>query len=731
MMTRNLSSFLLYSTGFLLLWEWLRPIEQLTHTDQIEVFIVFLLFSFLASFLHMKRIWRTSIKIVFILLTIYFFYYGDEFFHFRWLKDLVLDLIENSKLLFGRHWIEFSDEFRTLLFFILLWLMVYLIHYWLIKRRQIFMFFLMTLIYITVLDTFTPYSAKTAIVRTIVCGFIVMGILTFNRIISMENMNKQPSFPRKWILSLAAMLTISIVAGFALPKAAPIWPDPVPYLQAATNRDSANGITNTLGYRSNDSRLGGPFIGNDKVVFQAEAEGSHYWKIETRDMYTGKGWITLGDRLIPFGEDETFPIDPIPNTIEKTEVTASLSLYIDYPFLLYPAGIKEVSSTKDFTFKFDTAKDKIYTFNEQNDPDTLSRYTVSYDIPRYKASDLVMSTEMTGPEPWKESYSIRYTQLPESLPPRIQSLAEQITAGKTNWFDKAKAIEGYFSNSEFTYDQKNIPYPGSNEDYVDQFLFTTKRGYCDNFSTSMVVMLRTLGIPSRWVKGFTGGDFVRYSDNSSNKQLYEITNNNAHSWVEVFFPNQGWVPFEPTKGFENNTDISYTSNAASSNSQTASSPPEEEKPKKPLEEAKKNPSSNDAVNGNVNWIKIKGFIQNNWIKIVLFFVIIGGAAALLYRIRGKWFPYYLLLRYRYDKKDESMSTAYLLLLKQLDRYGLKRKENQTLRNYAKYVDTFFSTREMTQLTLYYEQWMYHQSLPKGSWFELKELWENLIKKTIA
>ena len=92
------------------------------------------------------------------------------------------------------------------------------------------------------------------------------------------------------------------------------------------------------------------------------------------------------------------------------------------------------------------------------------------------------------------------------------------------------------------------------EDYVDQFLFDTKRGYCDNFSTSMVVMLRSIDIPARWVKGFAPGE---YRLNDEGERVYQITNNEAHSWVEAYIPGIGWMPFEPTIGFSNLTDIDY------------------------------------------------------------------------------------------------------------------------------------------------------------------------------
>src|SRR5690606_34249781 len=101
-----------------------------------------------------------------------------------------------------------------------------------------------------------------------------------------------------------------------------------------------------------------------------------------------------------------------------------------------------------------------------------------------------------------------------------------------NQYEKVRAIEKYFSRNGFVYQISDVAVPGEEEDYVDQFLFDTKAGYCDNFSTSMVVMLRTLDIPARWVKGFTSGDIIESNINDGEYDVYEVTNANAHSWVE-------------------------------------------------------------------------------------------------------------------------------------------------------------------------------------------------------
>ena len=208
-MKRDFQTFLLYAFSFLLLWEWLRPVEQLTSTDHIELFVMFILLSFAASFLKVKWIWKTILKVWFILFSLNKFHYDAGFFDFSWLSSFFSDLITNFGLILARNWLELTNEFRTFLFFILLWLMVYLVHYWLLNRKRIFIFFFMTLIYITVLDTFTLYSANMAIVRTVVVGFAVMGMLTYFRILAKENVNSDSFLTRKWMRPLAIMIALA------------------------------------------------------------------------------------------------------------------------------------------------------------------------------------------------------------------------------------------------------------------------------------------------------------------------------------------------------------------------------------------------------------------------------------------------------------------------------------------------------------------------------------------
>jgi transglutaminase-like putative cysteine protease len=131
----------------------------------------------------------------------------------------------------------------------------------------------------------------------------------------------------------------------------------------------------------------------------------------------------------------------------------------------------------------------------------------------------------------------RYLQLPARLDARIPQLAQQITAKATNDYDRARALETYLQ-TRYGYTLQLPSEPPA--DPVANFLFERRQGHCEYFASSMAILLRELGIPSRIVNGFRTGEFNDLTGS------YIIRARDAHSWVEAWFPGQGWVAFDPT-----------------------------------------------------------------------------------------------------------------------------------------------------------------------------------------
>ena len=123
---------------------------------------------------------------------------------------------------------------------------------------------------------------------------------------------------------------------------------------------------------------------------------------------------------------------------------------------------------------------------------------------------------------------VRYTQLPPDMPPRVEELARQITAGADNPYDKAKAVESWLKTN-ITYNLAIDP-PPFGSDGVDHFLFESREGYSEYFGSAMTVLMRSLDIPARMTTGYTTGNLV----DSSN--LYLVSDRHSHGWSEVYFP---------------------------------------------------------------------------------------------------------------------------------------------------------------------------------------------------
>ena len=724
--TRSVYTLTIYLFSFLLLWEWLRPLSQLTQTGKLHYFVIFIALSLILNFTKIPWWLVFPIKTIIVLYFLHSVFFEEDMGMLSWLAFILKDINKNTAILVSGDWYNFSNLFRSLLFFILLWLMTYLLRYWLTVKNRIFTFYIMTVIYVSVLDTFTIYNGEWAIVRVVIIGFGLLGLLFFKRLLEKEQIYEQNQFIGKWIIPLILMIFISISLGYVSPKAGPIWPDPVPFIQTTVENTVTNGSISTIGYGSDDSQLGGPFIGDDRTVFEVKTPTRQYWRIETKDFYTGKGWTTSQE---PNPEGVFYSGDEIISNVASDEQVreAVFEFNIHYSHIVHPYGLQSVNGNEDGFFRYSAVLDKIIAYTHDNQEVKLKEYTVDYKRTAFSMKELRETNSLPHEQPFA-AFQKHYTQLPESLPSRVRDLAEQVTGDEDNWFDKAKAVERYLQSGDYSYDQTDVAVPTENKDYVDQFLFETFKGYCDNFSTSMVAMLRAVDIPARWVKGYTAGTYLGSADSQLRK--YKITNNEAHSWVEVFFPTQGWVPFEPTRGFDNYASYVQDEEAKESSSVAPNIIRDEREAPQIIEEDQQvNNDSTNAKSNTSEWTGVNAFFSMYWLGISIVLAFVVGVGIWLVWKRRRWMPYYLLMRYRRKNGVETFIHAYGELLKQLNRFGVKRASGQTLRDYAVNIDLLFDTNEMGLLTDHYERVVYGGNVSDSDWEEVRKLWEYLIKRT--
>lgn len=135
----------------------------------------------------------------------------------------------------------------------------------------------------------------------------------------------------------------------------------------------------------------------------------------------------------------------------------------------------------------------------------------------------------------------RYLSLPGDLPARVAELGRTWAAGETRPLEIARRVEHHLRH-DYSYDLDSPA--GGTPNPLDDFLFESRRGHCEFFSTAMAIVLRTQGVPTRNVTGFLGGTYNRFGN------YYAIRQSDAHSWVEVYVDGAGWIRFDPTPASE-------------------------------------------------------------------------------------------------------------------------------------------------------------------------------------
>lgn len=273
------------------------------------------------------------------------------------------------------------------------------------------------------------------------------------------------------------------------------------------------------------------------VVFIARpsintASGRFYWRARVYDIYQNGNWSNarLQTRQFTQAEDSLLPIPPVDGDVAVFSFDWQGRAQVS---LVLPPNTIWASRAGEMVFS-PLGRDNLvdlFTLRALPQVQTGDQYTAQAYVLRPTLK--VLRAAGTEYPSWVLA---RYLQMPEALLPRFRALAQEITRGKETPYDQAQAITTYLrENMEY---KLTVQPPPSGVDPAEWFLFTWKSGYCNYYATSQVLLLRSIGIPARLAAGYAEGVY--------NNQQYLVRTRDAHAWPEVYFPQVGWVEFEPT-----------------------------------------------------------------------------------------------------------------------------------------------------------------------------------------
>jgi len=495
--------------------------------------------------------------------------------------------------------------------------------------------------------------------------------------------------PLDLIVPAALIIGGVLVMGIIMPRVPVLLEDPYTILMEAQGHKVANaggdgGVlisssgssgnkgSSLSGYSRDDKEIGGGFQFDYSPVMTITTSQRSYWRGETKAVYTGKGWADVKDGTPsePYqpSNESSLPLLPErPDGVETREVVQTVNVQrkdkIPVLFAAGPASkISELTSDAKPTLQWNPEEWEV----RLNKPARIESYTV---VSQVAVVDEVKLRGLSAVAPDSKLNVEPYLQLPDSTPQRVRDLAVTTTASFTNDYDKAKALEAYLREN-YAYSNTPDVSKQQSKDVVDAFLFEIKEGYCDYFSTSFVVMARSIGLPARWVKGYASGydpsDLERQraggfefgGDRDPNRPgTYTVRNADAHSWAEVYFEGYGWIPFEATGGFS--LPVIYPDNAPEPVELATAAIAE------PTEEADKDEGS--------NWIIPTA-------AAIGALLVVGGIVYLLMRLRrgGTRFAW---RRFRFygSTSDQRVVREMERLVVFLHRRGLRREANETMR----------------------------------------------------
>lgn len=258
-------------------------------------------------------------------------------------------------------------------------------------------------------------------------------------------------------------------------------------------------------------------------LFTIESSRTGYWRQAVYDTYTGSAWNS-GTELQPYAG-----VTPNDDRTVGTDVTS------------YEVTLLQSGSSLPTLWQLETAnvtdtagEIRISTGGALRSQQPLPRGTsyVAQSAAPPRDPELLDGAGRNYPAELRQ----QYTQLPEDTPGRVETFTTDLTADAETPYETARTVKRWLEESK-TYSLNASHDTG--DPVADQFIFEMDRGYCQYFATAMVAMLRSQDVPARYVVGFADGTPV-------GENRYLVTSDTGHAWVEVYFPDVGWVRFDPT-----------------------------------------------------------------------------------------------------------------------------------------------------------------------------------------
>jgi transglutaminase-like putative cysteine protease len=270
-------------------------------------------------------------------------------------------------------------------------------------------------------------------------------------------------------------------------------------------------------------------------VFVVSGDSPAYWQGAVYDHYDGVSWTMTGDSTRRPWSLDTTSTPPVQHAPTDPEAAGGgLQTRTD--------SVQVVASqVQHVVFAPGRATSYVGPGRVSADGDGNPRLAVSGDGPPSARDYNVVSTKPNPDAPASRAADApdpRWSQLPTDLPERVTSLSHQLVDAAPSRAAAVKQVEDYLRGNE-TYDL-NAPVPPAGEDAVDSFLFVTHQGFCEQFASAAVVLLRAAGIPTRLVTGYSQGDLT----SDPGRRVMRAAD--AHAWIQVWFPGVGWVDSDPT-----------------------------------------------------------------------------------------------------------------------------------------------------------------------------------------